>query len=68
VAVRGICVREADRRQGAGRLLVAGVAAQLDPLPWNVPPIVPEGLADGFFGALGFGPARIFQHEMALAL
>src|SRR5262249_58017393 len=66
VAVRAICVREADRRRGIGRRLVSGVAAELDALPWNAPPIVPEGLAEAFFAALGFGPARIFQHEMIL--
>jgi ribosomal protein S18 acetylase RimI-like enzyme len=68
VALRGICVRASERRQGIGRALVAGVAAALEPGGWNVPPIVPEGLADGFLGALGFEPWRIWQHEMTLPL
>ena len=54
-------------RASAGSSL-AGVAAALEPGGWNVPPIVPEGLADGFLQALGFEQARIWQHEMTLAL
>jgi GNAT superfamily N-acetyltransferase len=68
VALGAICVRKDARRQGLGRRLVRGVAAELEPGGWNVPPIVPEGLADGFLGALGFEQARIWQHEMTLAL
>ncbi len=68
IALRAVCVRPSERRQGIGRRLVAGVAAALEPGGWNVPPIVPEGLADGFLQALGFEQARIWQHEMTLAL
>jgi ribosomal protein S18 acetylase RimI-like enzyme len=68
IALRAVCVRADARRQGIGRQLVAGVAAALEPAGWNVPPIVPEGLADGFLQALGFEPARLWQHEMTLAL
>jgi GNAT superfamily N-acetyltransferase len=68
IALRAVCVRESQRRQGVGRRLLAGVAAALEPAGWNVPPIVPEGLADGFLGALGFEQARLWQHELTLAL
>jgi ribosomal protein S18 acetylase RimI-like enzyme len=68
IALRAVCVRQLERRQGVGRRLLIGVAAALEPAGWNVPPIVPEGLADDFLGALGFEQARIWQHEMTLAL
>jgi GNAT superfamily N-acetyltransferase len=68
IALRAVCVRRFERRRGMGRRLVRGVAAALEPAGWNVPPIVPEGLADGFLGALGFEQTRIWQHEMTLPL
>jgi hypothetical protein len=36
--------------------------------PWSLPPVVPEGLADGFFAALGWKRRDLSQLEMILGL
>ncbi len=68
VTIRGLFVRQPDRRRGFGSDLLRALIAKFPGKAWAVAPIVPEGLADGFFLANGFAPTTLSQHEMALPL
>jgi ribosomal protein S18 acetylase RimI-like enzyme len=68
VSIRGLFVRQPDRRRRFGSDLLRALVAKFPGKTWAVAPIVPEGLADGFFLANGFAPAALSQHEMALTL
>jgi ribosomal protein S18 acetylase RimI-like enzyme len=68
VGIRGFAVRRADRRQRLGTNLVHALFAKFPGRTWGVSPIVPEGLADGFFRANGFVASALAQREMRMPL
>jgi ribosomal protein S18 acetylase RimI-like enzyme len=63
-----LVVPKAYRRQGWGTSLLHALSAAFPGHPWSVTPVVPEGLADGFFAALGWKRRSLFQWEMVLGL
>jgi GNAT superfamily N-acetyltransferase len=68
VGLRGLLVRESDRRKQFGTRLLHALFAEFPGKVWAVSPIVPEGLADDFLLANGFAPAALSQHEMSMRL
>jgi ribosomal protein S18 acetylase RimI-like enzyme len=56
------------RRQGWGTSLLHALSAAFPGRPWSVSPVVPEGLADGFFVSLDWKRRSLFQWEMVLGL
>ena len=68
IAIRGFAVRRAERRQRLGTHLLRALFAKFPGKTWAVSPIVPEGLADGFFCANGFVASALAQREMRMPL
>ncbi|HET9210085.1 MAG TPA: GNAT family N-acetyltransferase [Thermoanaerobaculia bacterium] len=68
LALTAIVVPRAHRRQGWGTRLLHALSAAFPGRPWAVSPVVPEGLAEGFFASLGWERQPISQWEMVLAL
>ena len=68
VSFRGFVVRRAERRRHVGTCLLRALFAEFPGKVWAAAPIIPEGLADGFFLANGFARAALSQHEMLLRL
>jgi ribosomal protein S18 acetylase RimI-like enzyme len=64
IAITALLVPRPLRRQGWGTRLVRALDAAFPGRPWAVSPVVPMGLADGFFSALGWGGWDIHQIEM----
>jgi GNAT superfamily N-acetyltransferase len=53
------------RRRGLGSALLGALELRYPARPWQVPAIVPEGLADAFFKRVGWRKAQLAQVEMA---
>jgi len=68
LALVALLVPRAYRRQGWGTRLAHALSAAFPGRPWAVTPVVPEGLADGFFSALGWERHPLSQLEMILDL
>lgn len=68
VSLRGLAVARADRRGRRGSSMLRALFAKFPGRAWMVGPIVPHGLADGFFLANGFAPMALGQWEMRLSL
>ncbi len=68
LALTALVVARAHRRQGWGTRLLHALSAAFPGRPWAVSPVIPEGLAGGFFLALGWERQAISQWEMVLTL
>jgi ribosomal protein S18 acetylase RimI-like enzyme len=68
LALTGLVVARDHRRQGWGSRLLSALCETFAGRPWAVSPIVPEGLADGFFTRLGWERQPLCQWEMVLDL
>jgi ribosomal protein S18 acetylase RimI-like enzyme len=64
LTLRHLVVRPPARRRGLARRLLASIQARHPEAAWDIPPLVPEGLAAPALDALGFGPMEHFQLEM----
>jgi GNAT superfamily N-acetyltransferase len=65
-AVRGILTLPAHRRRGAATHLLKALAAQFPGVPLSVPPLLPAGLGEPFWSALGFSQSALTLLEMVL--
>lgn len=64
LALTALVVPRPHRRQGWGSRMVHALAAAFPGRPWSVSPVLPEGLAAGFFAKLGWETWDINQIEM----
>jgi ribosomal protein S18 acetylase RimI-like enzyme len=68
LSLTALIVPQPLRRQGWGARMVQALAAAFPGRPWSVSPVVPEGLASGFFAKLGWENWEISQIEMRLEI
>ncbi|HEY3568239.1 MAG TPA: GNAT family N-acetyltransferase [Thermoanaerobaculia bacterium] len=68
IVLTALIVPKAHRRQGWGTRLLHALSAAFPGRPWAITPVVPEGLADQFFAALGWERHALSQLEMVLDL
>lgn len=68
LALTALVVARDHRRQGWGSRLLSALCETFAGRPWAISPIVPEGLADGFFTRLGWERQPLCQWEMVLDL
>ena len=68
VSIRGVLTLPEHRRKGKATLLLRALAARFRGVPLSVPPLLPSGLGEPFFSALGFRQGALTQLEMALDL
>jgi ribosomal protein S18 acetylase RimI-like enzyme len=68
LALTALVVARDHRRQGWGSRLLSSLCEAFPGRPWAVSPILPEGLAAGFFARLGWERQPICQWEMVLDL
>lgn len=66
LTLTALVVPRAHRGQGWGSRLFAALASYHPGRPWHVSPIVPEGLAAGFFSQPGWSLNSLSQWEMRL--
>jgi len=62
--ISGIVVNPEYRRQGWGTRLVRGIFSLYPDRKWEMIPVFPEGMLDGFLASLGFRVAELNQLEM----
>ena len=68
ISMRGVLTLPAHRRRGKATQLLRALAAQFPGVPLSVPPLLPEGLGEPFWSALGFRRSPLAQLEMAIQL
>jgi ribosomal protein S18 acetylase RimI-like enzyme len=68
LALTALVVARDHRRQGWGSRLLSALCETFAGRPWAISPIVPEGLAAGFFARLGWERQPLCQWEMVLDL
>lgn len=68
LTLNALVVSRAHRRQGWGSRMLNALAALHPGRPWLVSPVVPEGLAPGFFTRPGWQRNAISQWEMRLEI
>jgi ribosomal protein S18 acetylase RimI-like enzyme len=68
LALTALVVARDHRRQGWGSRLLSALCETFAGRPWAISPIVPEGLAAGFFTRLGWERQPLCQWEMVLDL
>jgi ribosomal protein S18 acetylase RimI-like enzyme len=68
IAIRALVVPEEQRRLGWGRRLVNALWSKHPDRQWRIAPVVPEGLADEFFAAVGFQREELSQLQMQMEL
>lgn len=68
LALTALVVARDHRRQGWGSRLLSALCETFAGRPWAISPIVPEGLAAGFFLRLGWERQPLCQWEMVLDL
>jgi ribosomal protein S18 acetylase RimI-like enzyme len=68
LALTALVVARDHRRQGWGSRLLSALCETFPGRPWAISPIVPEGLAAGFFARLGWERQPLCQWEMVCDL
>ena len=68
LSLRGVLTVPPARRRGKATRLMRALAARFPGLAISVPPLLPAGLGEPFFAALGFTPGSLTQLEMAFEL
>lgn len=68
VSLRAIFVSPDKRRQGEGRRLIETLQSRFPDRTWRISPVVPDGLADVFFHAVGFKTDSLSQFQKQLDL
>lgn len=64
VGIRSLFVRRSAERQGYARRLLETLFSIYPNRTWNISPVVPEGLLEGFLSQFDFLPTELSQLEM----
>jgi ribosomal protein S18 acetylase RimI-like enzyme len=68
IKILGFVVARCCRREGWGQKLLAALRHRHEGRFWEIPALVPEGLADDFLTRMGFVRSTLKQFEMASSL